>query len=876
MSLNKNFPLDPTLILDPNIRWFPGDKALGDKGREKLLPPLVNNIRKGVFDWRLKGYPGISDVTKSLLNFWFNFDHKNNFKYYFAQRESVESVIFLYENQKIKNLSDLLKFDSSNMVVESMFEEDWLRFVIKQATGTGKTKVLSLLIAWCYFHKKFVEKSNLSNNFLVIAPNTIVLDRLRADIDGLKIFSEDPVLPPEGYDGKSWIFNPKIHIQDNVSSLSNTGNIFLTNIQRFVTRKEKIDDTSIDYFLGEMPNLKNIESNKLVRNVVTNLDDIIILNDEAHHIHDSKLAWNKTIEKINNNLIQKGSKISIQLDVTATPKDQKGNIFPHTISDYPLVEAIAQNVVKTPVLPDEASRGKLEEKISSKFSERWRDYIDLGVTVWEQDFKVHKKLGKKALLFIMVDDTKNCDDVRLYLENSYPILKNSTFVIHTNKEGRIEEGNSSKSQSELLALRELANKVDNEDNKIKAIVSVLMLKEGWDVKNVSTVVGLRPFVATSNILPEQALGRGLRRMYFGEDITEELNVVGTPAFMEFVESIKSEGVILEKRSMGSGSDPSGPTIIEIDRDKDQNNLDLEIPILSPSIIREKYNLNELNVDKFEFETIEVFEFTPEQQKNILFREIIDEKVVKEVQMKDALNINATSIITFFTKSIMTELRLFQGHDILYGKIKYFLKENLFGKNVNLEDSNIARNLSETNTRVTIRETFKKYINMLTVRDTGTTEILNYIKVSKQKTFSVPRAKEYLAPKKSIFNKIIGDSYFELQFAGYLDAAVDVKKFIKNYIQLGFKMEFINNEGGISYYYPDFVVHLNNDERFIVETKGAENMDDQRKIQRLKTWCEDASRSTGKSYKCLYIKQEDWDRLGLIPNSFSEIINVFKV
>ena len=126
------------------------------------------------------------------------------------------------------------------MVVESMFEEDWLRFVIKQATGTGKTKVLSLLIAWCYFHKKFVEKSNLSNNFLVIAPNTIVLDRLRADIDGLKIFSEDPVLPPEGYDGKSWIFNPKIHIQDNVSSLSNTGNIFLTNIQRFVTRKEKL------------------------------------------------------------------------------------------------------------------------------------------------------------------------------------------------------------------------------------------------------------------------------------------------------------------------------------------------------------------------------------------------------------------------------------------------------------------------------------------------------------------------------------------------------------------------------------------------------------------------------------------------------------
>ena len=74
-------------------------------------------------------------------------------------------------------------------------------------------------------------------------------------------------------------------------------------------------------------------------------------------------------------------------------------------------------------------------------------------------------------------------------------------------------------------------------------------------------------------------------MYFGEDHSEELNVVGTPAFMEFVESIKSEGVILEKRSMGSGSDPSGPTIIEVDKEK-ADELDIEIPVLSPSIIRE--------------------------------------------------------------------------------------------------------------------------------------------------------------------------------------------------------------------------------------------------------------------------------------------------
>ena len=83
-----------------------------------------------------------------------------------------------------------------------MFEENWLRLVIKQATGTGKTKVLSLLIAWCYFHKEFNENSELSKNFLILAPNTIVLDRLKTDIEGLNIFNKDPIIPPNHYEVK--------------------------------------------------------------------------------------------------------------------------------------------------------------------------------------------------------------------------------------------------------------------------------------------------------------------------------------------------------------------------------------------------------------------------------------------------------------------------------------------------------------------------------------------------------------------------------------------------------------------------------------------------------------------------------------------------
>jgi type III restriction enzyme len=80
-----------------------------------------------------------------------------------------------------------MRFDASGAVSANMFDEDWPRFVVKMATGAGTTKVLSLLIAWSYFHRLYEPASALARNFLVIAPNIIVLDRLRVDFDGLPL-----------------------------------------------------------------------------------------------------------------------------------------------------------------------------------------------------------------------------------------------------------------------------------------------------------------------------------------------------------------------------------------------------------------------------------------------------------------------------------------------------------------------------------------------------------------------------------------------------------------------------------------------------------------------------------------------------------------
>jgi len=168
----------------------------------------------------------------------------------------------------------------------------------------------------------------------------------------------------------------------------------------------------------------------------------MVINDEAHHIHDAKLAWFQSIQDIHNRLLQKGNALSLQLDVTATPKHNNCAIFVQTVADYPLVEAIWQNVVKHQVLPDAASRAKLSERQSSKYTEKYADYIDLGVIEWRKTYEEHQKLGKKAILFVMTDDTRNCDDVAEYLEGRYLDLEDAVLVIHTKNNGEISEASS--------------------------------------------------------------------------------------------------------------------------------------------------------------------------------------------------------------------------------------------------------------------------------------------------------------------------------------------------------------------------------------------------------------------------------------------------
>ncbi len=893
MALHKDFPTDPYAILDPAFRWFPADEDLREQGYEKLLPPLVAELREKVQKWRATNYGGASETSRALLKWWFLEEHPTydangattKFRYYFAQREAVETVIWLFEVAGVESKYDLLKFDKTGRTSPNMFAEDWLRFVIKMATGSGKTKVMSLILAWCYFHKLYEPESKLAKNFLLITPNIIVLERIKSDFGDNKIFFQDPVLPENGHEGQNWQddFQITLHLQDEVGPISPTGNIFLTNIHRVYESEVKEpsaeDEDTAEYFLGPKPVSKTNESKVDLSSIVREIDELIVINDEAHHIHDPSLAWFKSIEDIHNKLKLKDGALALQIDVTATPKDSRGYIFAQTISDYPLVEAIHQKVVKKPVIPDEASRAKLTEKQSSLFTERYEEFIKLGLEEWRKTYKELEKTGKKSILFIMADDTKNADEVSDYLRKNYKDLHDAVLTIHTNKSGDISENVHGKDEKELIALRKQSNEIDSFESSFKVIVSVLMLKEGWDVRNVTTIVGLRPYSSKSKILPEQTLGRGLRRMYFGQDNVEEyVSVIGTPAFMDFVDTLSREGVDLVETKMGAGAQPVTPTIIEVDNEnpkKDIEKLDIEIPILTPRIQREYKNLNLLDVSKFPHKKIKLKQFTEKEQKEIIFKEIVDGKEHHRTILDTEIEPSYQSAIGFFAQSIMRELRLFGCYDILFGQVKEFVRDYLFENKVNLEDGNVLRNLSELEATKTIIQTFKKHINELTVEDKGNAEIKNYIKVSSARPFIVNNSPSFLIPKKSVFNKIVGDSHFELQFADFLESKCDdIISFAKNYDEIHFKIDYKNADGAISNYQPDFFIKVSPKLTYIVETKGREDLDDPLKIERLKQWCEDASeRQKRIEYKMLYVKQEEYEKYQ--PKSFKELISNFE-
>ena len=170
-------------------------------GRRQSRCTLARYLRDEIAAWRHNAYIGASETTKTLLRHWFETAHPGGFRYYWCQREAIETIIWLHEVVRYRSLSSMMaslleeSLDSDLIETVTPEEDAWAKYCTKIATGGGKTKVMSLAIVWSYFHRLFEPDSDMAQHFVVIAPNLIVFERLREDFGDGRIFRADPLFP---------------------------------------------------------------------------------------------------------------------------------------------------------------------------------------------------------------------------------------------------------------------------------------------------------------------------------------------------------------------------------------------------------------------------------------------------------------------------------------------------------------------------------------------------------------------------------------------------------------------------------------------------------------------------------------------------------
>ncbi len=835
---------------------------------------FVPVLRQQVADWRAAGYPGASPTTVRLLAWWFTEEHLRGgvpWKYYFAQREAIETFIFCHEVSRTRRVQDLMKLTNRAPRYYAPADDLYPRYAAKMATGSGKTKVMSLAIVWSYFHKIFEPASPMATHFLLIAPNVIVYERLADDFGDGRIFKDDPCVPEEWWPE----FKMQVIRRDAATPIHARGVLYLTNIHQLYLPKEDGDEDSpvsaagddpfagldlIAKFAGAKPKAKAITTVEvpLIERVASHAD-LLILNDEAHHVHDVDLAWYKAILDTNSRLeAAHDTGLTAVLDFSATPKDQNGRLFDHILVDYPLATAIEDGIVKRPYLGRLADA---KEGVSPNASMKYRMWLDAGVQRWRDYTAKLKHTGMKPILFVMAEDTKDADEVAAYLK-TLPDLRNladgrqRVLTIHTNRKGEIkEEARTKKDREELDRLRELARTVDYADNPTQVIVSVLMLREGWDVKNVTVIVGIRAFTAKANILPEQTIGRGVRLMSpmgpnSGWD--EQVDVIGTPGFERFVLGLEEEGV-----EFGTGDIKQPPkfVIIAVQSER-RDQYDVELPRLTPALYKSADTLAGLTLDQIPVRTVAMGSYTENEVQEYLRIDAITREKKDSFKLRLPYPAVPNDIIAYWTERILRTTKFPGRFNVIAPLVREYVARVLFGGPTQWEKRTILRRLLDEEVGETLVGAFVDAINRISVIEQEPEEENAALSVATCGDF--PWSGATYPGKKTVFNLIACDSALERDMAEFFDIVPDVEAYAKIVTQMRFTIEYVSTTGKLRFYRPDFVVKSAGG-MYLVETKGREDADVAQKDARAAQWCADATRLTSVPWQFVKVPQDIFER-----------------
>ncbi len=862
-----------------------------ESGRRKSGLLLVNKLRKEVDAWREKQeYDGASEVTKNLFRYWFEEDHEVAgfpvpFRYHFCQREAMETLAYVVEvlsNRDAKDLidtyaetfqADLLSqsiefqttMDGRRQIrryvseldafgVQDLPVENLRRYAFRMATGSGKTWVIAMAMVWSYFHRKQVPGSKVSTNFLIVAPNVIVYQRLEKDFASNRIFAEIPLVPPEW---RPW--NPKVILRGDSTEPDASGNIFLTNIHQLYESREQdwVAANPIDAMLGRLPSkdLSSYQRSMLER--VKALKDLVVINDEAHHVHDEDLAWSQSLLGIHKAL---PNGLALWLDFSATPRDQNRIHYSWTICDYPLAQAVEDRIVKAPIIvtkeddPDQPAEP--EEVTKDNVAEKYGYWIQAAVQRWQEHYKTYKQLKLKPVLFIMAEKNVFADAIGKYLVDTpeFRLKPSEVKIIHTDSTGEI-------TKKDLEAARTIVRDIDQPGNRIKAIVSVMMLREGWDVRAVTVVLGLRPFTARAEILPEQVIGRGLRLMMDVGPDTQTLEVLGTRKLLDFLrQQLEIDGVGVGT----SKDDPAQPVTVTPVLQRQE--YDIEIPMTKPRLSHDFRKLE--SIDQLTLEPLYEREELEEVFRVTLKLEFaMPQTQVHQADLMSGEAPMSQTLLVAITNKVIHRARLTNVFKDLFPVVRDYVLTRCFGGTVDPDSDNIRNHLR----RLEIQEAIAKYLARkiagLVVERREIEFEAKSLTLSSTKPFFWRRNLPPLICKHTIFNYVATYNSFERRFAEFLDKAPDVLRFAAlGTTQQGdsasvFRVDYLKPSGAIGFYHPDWVAVQETDDgdvNWIIETKGRVWPGTSDKYGSIESWCERISQHTHSAWRFAPVNQSDFN------------------
>ena len=865
----------------------------------------------------------VTPTTASLLNYWFGegFCNERARNFHEGQRQAILNIIYLHEVMGESSVMDAYQ----NIIPELMDRADLAqlakpkyqmpKYAVKMATGTGKTWVMHALLIWQMLNARHedVESGRFTQKFLIVAPGLIVYDRLLDAFCGRKKRDEDyrdpltndyymnqEVFIPERYRDEvfSFIHNNVVTKEDGIGrKTTGEGLIALTNWHLFENQMEEndqeddADDSNTVTPIEIVNDLLPIRPGKSAGNdlgvldrralggteleYLAGLQDLMVINDEAHHIHEIKrngeteeVEWQRGLNAIS---ATKGTRF-FQVDFSATPFDTKGTgdnqvklYFPHIIVDFDLTMAMKQGLVKLLLLDRRQELTELENldynaerdeqgKVVG-LSEGQRMMLRAGLTklsrLEEEFLKVDPSKNPKML--IVCQDTTVSPFVEEFLK-SEGLEDEDIVTIDSNKQGEVKD-------EEWQEIKKKLFDIDRYKSP-KVVVSVLMLREGFDVNNICVLVPLRSSQAP--ILLEQLVGRGLRLMWREPDYLDikrddrlrvlkfhqppktyidTLSIVEHPAFIKFYDDLQEQGLVaVDEGDVGGGG--AAGDILTVGLREDYEDYDFQWPVILHD------SIDELEDSEIDLNDLQPFTMYPlDLLRKFLAREgetfVSQESLTKTMfgKYKVTANLfNANGYNEYLQKLLRVVTLRFetcrrQGFPTIQINgaqtvqvMDWYIRTKLFAIPFNPFHKSDWKILLAKDGIVTkhIVEQFAVAIYKMQNRLTTFAAEVSHTAFSTLRAIKM-RESFSMDVHKCIYPRLGYPSHgggLEKAFIEFLDKDAEVERFLKiNESGHSFAIIFyVRKDGLMATYHPDFIV-ATSEKLYLIETKGDDKVDD---------------------------------------------------